>query len=511
MLHNIKPDDIKDVTPQPQHRSSSRSSVFQKIFQKWYHTFVTKVLDAKGFLRAAQGLYAEIKAFMSAADLEGSGYKLQHFSELKKLIHIPIRFALIAIGVAFFFFVIWGGIAPLDSAVVAHGSVVLSANRKVIQHREGGIIEKILVKDGDAVVEGQELIVLSDTTARAKMQQALSQLRVWKAVETRLLAEQRKDPEVLFDDEILDPEVQEVQQIIGTQTLLFQAKMKALKGQMDVFTQKIAQYKEAIGAERINLKALNAHDVLLKEQLANMESLFAQGYAKKTDLFTLRKQNEELLSRIAGAKAQIAQHMSSILTLELEILNLEHKHHEALNTELRDAHGRVLSFQEEYRAEKDVLHRSVIRAPNAGIVTHIKYHTVGGVVHQGAQLLEIIPQDDALIVEAQVLPKDIESVRVGLHARVQLSAYKTRLVPRVDGKVIYVSADKVNDERIPPYQQPYIVRVSLDPEELERINYEIKLTPGMPADVYIVKGERTFLQYMLSPILDSFHKAFKEA
>lgn len=502
----IDPDKIKDVefaeeasSPSPNNNrwisNLTSCRFFQAICGAWLKTKHT-YLSIRSFLFATDKIPPE-----AAVDT----------TDLKQSIRAPIRFALIAIGVAFLLFVVWGGIAPLDSAVVAPGSIVLNDNRKVIQHKEGGIIEAIKVKDGDHVVEGQPLVILSDMASRAKVQQILSQLRTLRAVEIRLLAEQNNAAEVVFNDAILDPTMPEVQQVISTQHLLFKAKMQLIKGQMDAYRNKIAQHQESINAAQTALKALRANHSLVQEELHDMQSFFSEGYARKTELFALKKQNEELTSKIAEVQARIAQDQSAIAMTKLESLNVMYRHHEAVNAELKEVGARVLTLQEEYRAEKEVLHRTIVRAPNTGIVTHIKYHTLGGVVHAGAPLLEIIPQDDALIVEAQVMPKDIESVRIGLPVRVQLSAYKTRLVPRVEGKVIYVSADKVNDERVPAYQQHYIARVRLNPEELKRINHDIALTPGMPAEVFIVKGERTFLEYMLSPILDSFHKAFKEA
>ncbi|RZI47780.1 HlyD family type I secretion periplasmic adaptor subunit [Rickettsiales endosymbiont of Peranema trichophorum] len=495
--------ELKDVTP----KSSEEGSV-SRCGKEWCATTCSV---AKGYIGWLRTLYNDVRSFMSSCDVDGIVAQMKGFEELSEMIKKPIRFALVTILIAFMVFVVWGGLAPLDSAVIAHGSVVLSENRKTIQHKEGGVIEKILVRDGESVRAGQELMVLSDKAAKAKVEQSLSQLRIWKAVEVRLLGEQLGAKELEFKGELFDMSVPEVLQMIQNQRLLFEAKMRFLNGKIEAEKKEIERFKALAGSHRETLKALESQYRLLKEQVEDAEELYKEGHVRKSDLFQYRRALEDMEGRISDIKGRIEEYEALKLTKEIERFNWEHRHNEELNRELREAHEKVLYFEEEYEASKDILERTVIKSPSDGIVAHMKYHTVGGVIHPATPLMEIIPQDDELLAEVQVLPKDIESVHPGLLVRIQLSAYKTRLVPRVEGRVVYVSADKHYDERLHPSQQPYIVRVSFDQSELERINYDMKLSPGMPVDVFIVKGERTFLQYMLSPIIDSFHKAFKEA
>lgn len=470
---------------------------------------ISKFISLKGFVPAAKKLYEEINNFMKGANPEEAKYIMQYSLDLKKQIYKPIKFTFTVIGVAFGFFIVWGSLAPLDSAVVAPGNIVLSGNRKTIQHKEGGIIQAILVKDGEVVKENQPLVILNDTSDKARLQISLSRLRATKAIEQRLLAEKFDEEKIDFSDPIFDREVPEVEKIIKNQQSLFESKRKAYHGKKDIYNQKIVEQREQIKGLEAMLRSYESQFKILQEQYRNLETLFNKGYAKKTELLEQRRRVQELEGRVGQIKADIANAHETISENQLHIISLENENQKEVDDELKETYSKILDLKEQYEADKDILERTVIKAPNAGIITGLKFHTVGGVVGQGAPLLEIIPQDDKLIVEARIEPKDIESVREGLKAKVQLSAYKTRLVPRIDGEVIYVSADTLEDKSKP---QPfyYIAKVEIKPEEIESINYDIKLQPGMPAETFIIKGERTFLQYLLSPILDSFHKAFKE-
>lgn len=453
-------------------------------------------------------LIKEVKAFMSAASPEEAGYILKHSDDLRKQIAPALRFAFIIISIIFGFFIVWGGLAPLDSAVVAPGVLVVSSKSKTIQHLEGGVIEQIFVEDGQRVKAGEVLIKLNETLARSKLQTALGNLRNLKAIEARLLAEKYDEDKVVFEGEYFDRNVPEVEKIIRIQESLFETRHNAVKGRRDVLNQKILQYKEHVKGAEAQLNSLETQHKIAKDQLDSMKSLFKQGYAEKNKLQAAQNRVSELEGWLGKMRAEIASTKEGIAETEFEIINNENRYQNEINDELKETQARILHYQEELIAFKDILERTAIKSPVEGEVTGLQYHTVGGVIHPGGKIMEITPVDDRLVVEARVDPKDIESLTIGLKARVQLSAYKARLVPRVKGEVTYVSADRLHDER--SGMSYYKVQVEIDKKEIERINYNIKLSPGMPADVFIVKGERTLLQYLLSPITDSFHRAFKE-
>ena len=451
----------------------------------------------------------DIKNFLTAKSPEEAKYLKKIESKLVKHVRPAIVFGAIALAVCFGFFVIWGGLAPLDSAAVAEGTIIVRGNHKTIQHLEGGIIEKIFIKEGQLVREGDELIKLSDTSAKASVHVILSQLRFAKALEKRLLAEEQDAEEVDFSDPILDQDDSEVVMLINNQKALFALNRKAKKVQSDVYSQRILQKNEEIKAQEAKLDAVSSSSAIAKEQLAIVEDLHKKGLEAKTRLLSARDRYDQLAGEIHSTKAIIAKAKEEAYEAELHKLNAENDFYQKVAEKYKENRAHVLELEHRLQAAEDVLERTTIKAPSSGMITGLLYHTMGGVIQQGAKVMDIVPQDDKLIVEAYVMPQFIESLYVGLEAKVQLNAYKSRLVPRVLGEVTYVSADKFVNQNTG--QAFYNIKVELDEESIESTNTDIKLYPGMPVTVFIVKGSRTFLQYMLSPIVDSFHKAFKEA
>lgn len=452
--------------------------------------------------------YKNLVQFLFNINYEEFEYISNASVNLKTEIASSIKFTFIIIAVGIGFFILWGGFAPLDSAAIAPGFVALSGNHKTIQHLEGGVIDRILVKEGDLVKEGHPLIILNETAAKARLQMIISQLRFEKAIEKRLLAEQSNSISIDYADPILEQNLPEVQKIIKTQNALFKTRVQSIKGKLDILSQKIIQYKEQIKGLEVMHQALEAQSLIIQEQVASMQTLFDKAYAPKTDLLELKKRSLEIEGQLGEIKGNIASVYESVAETQLQMLDLENDHQKEINDQLQKTQSQVADLQEQYQAAEDVLMRTVIKAPQSGVITGLQYHTISGVIPPGAKIMNIIPQNDELIIEAHVMPKDIESIKIGLKAKVQLSAYKNRLVPRVNGEVIYFSADRIENEK--NGQIYYIARIRIPQEILNKINYDVKLYPGMPADVFLVKGERTFLQYLLSPITDSFHRAFKE-
>lgn len=428
--------------------------------------------------------------------------------DLKKHISFPLKCTYIIIAIAIGFFILWGSFAKLDSAAVAQGFVALSDKHKTIQHLEGGIIDQILIKEGDAVEENQTLLILNDTNAKAKLQMILSQLRASKAIESRLLSEKFNNNFIDYGDPLLSEDSPEIQKIINTQNDIFKTRTQSVKGKLSILSQKIIQYKEQIKGLEIQQHALNSQFLILQEETVSMQNLYDKAYAPKSDLLDIKKRSLEIEGRIGEISGNIGSINQAIAETELQILDFQNDNQNEINDSLQKTELQIADLQEQFQAAKDVLERTVIKAPQSGIITGLQYFTRGGVIAPGSKIMDIVPQNDELLVEAHIMPKDMESINIGLRSKVQLSAYKSRLVPRVEGEVIYFSADRIEDDKTRyPY---YIARIRIKPETLNKINYDVKLYPGMPADVFIVKGERTFLQYMISPITDSLHRAFKE-
>lgn len=463
-----------------------------------------------------------IRNILFAKTMKDSGYESKDTATVSDAIRPYIRFfGYLMAGFVFFFF-IWGGLAPLDEASIAQGTIVVMGNRKVVQHEHGGVIVSIDVEDGQVVKEGDVLMVIDDTNYRNEVARINNLLTLQKAVRQRIIAEQQELPQIDWNTGDFDMTDTDVQRIVETQNHLFKTKVAMYEGSRKLKLDQIQLHRDKIVGLESRISALDSIIASMKEEITSYELLLEKGLLPKNKLFEMQRRLDELLANRVQVQSEIANELQTIGLNELEVFNIENEYQTKLAEEYRQNHEQILDLTEKLNTQRYAVERAVIKAPTSGVVTSLAFHTVGGVVGQGAKILEIVPSDYKLVVEAQIRPQDIDSVHVGLLARVQLGAFKQRIVPRLDGTVIYVSADATPDDRQSQQmaqgtngaQQQggahYIARVQIDEKQLEEVNADIKLAPGMPATVFIVKGERTFLHYMISPILDSFHRAFKE-
>ncbi len=455
--------------------------------------------------------FGTLKAFLFATSIEKSKYFIEIKGDIKHEVAKPIKFALWTIAFTIFFFVIWGGLAPLDSAITAQGSMVFSGNRQIIQHDSGGVVKKILVKDGDIVSEGQPLIELNQSQATLGLNINLSMLKTATAVEKRLLAEQSGKNEVDFTNSYLNLSDPEVQRLIDNQKQLFELRRGLLKGRLDSISKQIAQGEQKSIGEKGQLKALQAQLVNARVNANDAQKLFDKGAVPKTYLIQTQSHLQQLEGEESRLKASIAITENVIMDSKIQLLNTENDFMNRIEEEYKQNHIILLESEQKYLHASEIIDRTIIKAPVSGIVSSMTVHTIGGFINPGAKIMEINPQDDDLIVDSHVLPQEIGSLRVGIPVKIQLNPYKQRLVPRIDGEVTYVSANTVVYDLPQGRQEVYLVKVKINKEEIDQLNSDVKLYPGMPVTVFIIRGTRTFLQYFLSPIVDSFHKAFKEA
>ena len=471
-----------------------------------------KILDMDAFKK----FLVEVKDFLFATSLEKSGYLETCEKELNKQVWNPVKFGFIVILMTIGFFAVWGGLAPLDSASMAPGYVVLSKSRKIIQHLEGGVIEKILVKDGDYVEKGQPLLILNSTRAKANLNATLWRLRYAVAVEKRLTAQEMGEDKIDFQSKYLDLEDPDVKKLIDSQAKLFETRKELLSSRVNSINAQIDQaYNEIKGYEkRYESETLKLNTA--RENYENALKLYNKNLDVKSRLNEYKIRLHDSEGMVSDIKSKIASLKHTIARAEAERATIQDEYKVETSREYRENHEKLLQYEEGYQEAQDTYKRTIITAPRSGIVTGLVYHTVGGVIPPnsgGGKIMEIIPQDDKLIIQAEVKSQDIESIKVGNKAKIQLGAYKSRLVPRIEGTVIYVAPDlNIDQQQRNPNQPPgYTVKIEIKKSTLAKVNADITLYPGMPATVFVVKGTRTFLEYLISPILDSFHKAFKEA
>lgn len=423
--------------------------------------------------------------------------------------HGAIKFGLWSMVFVFGGFGLWAALAPIDSAAVAPGVVVLDADKKVIQHLEGGIVEEILVREGDHVEAGQALVRLSQTAAEARADLIRSQYYAEKAAEARLIAERDAQDTIAFPAEldVKGLHVKEIEEAIKAQNGLFSSRKKALEGEVSILNQRMAQFKEEIIGLEAQQQAVTRQRELIGEEEATVAKLVAQGNAAKPRLLALQRSKADLGGQQGEYAASIARANQGISEAQIAIVNKRNEFQNNVVKELREVQVNVTTLGEQLKASQDILNRIVIAAPQSGIVTGLKVHTKGGVITPGQEVMSIIPQDDKLIVEAKVSVRDIDIVYAGLKAKIRLTAYRVRHVPPLEGTVQTISADRFVDQaRGEAY---YLARVEVDDEQTEKLK-NVKLYPGMPADVLIVTGERTMLSYLLNPITEEVYKAFRE-
>jgi len=420
----------------------------------------------------------------------------------------PIRIGGIIILMTFGVFGVWASLAPIDSAALAPGVVTVESNRRTIQHLEGGIVRDILVQDGDTVKAGDVLLRLEDTRAKAQLNILDDDLASDLAVEARLIAERDGLKAPVYPQELLDHIAQSKDDsMVSGQTNLFHARMTAIGGQKLILEQRVAQYKEQI----VGLEALKTSKEVqlgtIQEELNGLADLLKDGYVTKSRVLALQREEARLQGEIGDHVSSIARAEQGIGEAKLQIFQLDKQHQEEVAKDLRDVQNRILEARQKVVAADDVMRRIDIVAPVSGTVLNLAVHTKGGVIAPGAAIMEIVPNNDALVLEVQISPLDIDSIHVNDQVAIHISAVDTRLTPVIYGTLETISADRITDQRTG--NSFYKGRVTISKEQLDRLG-EHKLHSGMAVEAMVQRGEQSVLHYLLKPLIDSLTRSFKE-
>jgi HlyD family secretion protein/epimerase transport system membrane fusion protein len=403
----------------------------------------------------------------------------------------------------------WAATAPLAGGAVAPGIISPDGSRKTIQHLEGGIIGEIRVRDGDYVTVGTPLLALEDTRARAAYDVLLRQYQSLAAAKARLTAEQRDLDDIDFPEELLavadDPEVTD---ILALQRYLFTTRRDALAVRKSVLQQRILQIREKINGAKAQYESAGQRLKFVKQELRAKEFLFKKKLLPMAEVLAVRRASAEVQGDQGSYRYVIAENEQRVGETELELVGLDAVRSDEIATELDRVRGELAKHKEQLAASADMLKRTVIVAPVSGTVVNLQFKTQGGVIQPGEPILDIVPAEDDLLIDARVAPVDIDVVYPGLPAQVHLSAYSQRAMPQIEGKVRSISADSLQDDQ--SGISYYLARVEVDRQELGRLNMNIQLVPGMPAEVLIVTSERTLFGYLLEPIRDLLRRSLRE-
>ena len=419
--------------------------------------------------------------------------------------------------------VIWAARAPLASAAVAQGNVSPDSGLRIIQHLEGGIIRAINVHDGQTVKAGQLLYTLEPIQARAQYASKRQQWLRLEVTRARLEAHLRKQDSFTppaFAESATDSDFQK---FAADQVSLFNFRRKALLEREQILQQQVLQLGEQTEAKVRENESLKKQQAFINEEITDKQQLLAKNLLRKPELLALERARADIMGRIEANDAEIARIAERAGEIKLSILSNHTQFDQEISDQLAKTSSDIAQLEETLPASKDILARTDIVSPVDGTVFNIHFKTVGGVIRPGEALLDIVPAHDDLIIDAKLSPNDIDVVRPGLSAEVYLTPYVSRHTPRLKGKVIRVSPDivqgpspdaataaRAGSTTTGTPTSYYEVKVRINRSEFTGLAENMHLYPGMPAEVYIMTGTRTFVQYFLDPLSKSFRRSFRE-
>jgi len=402
----------------------------------------------------------------------------------------------------------WALLTSLESATVADGAIVVEARHKTVSSLDAGILRELLVAEGQPVEAGQPLLRLDSTQAAADDAQNRIQYMAAHIRVLRLTAEhaEKRGLEMPPDLEAAAAKDSTVAILIDSERKLFNARWSTFDSTIETQIKTLAELKAQVGSIEAGNGALRERLGFSQEQLKDVQTLYKKGLQTKPTMLGLQATVADTRGQIGQSTANLAAARQQIAAAELQIVTARNTRLSDVAHDLADALAQAAGAEQRLRASSDILSRRVIAAPERGIVTDIKFVTLGGTIAAGQPILDIVPSESRLLIEAHVTPADVDRVRNGMAAHVQVMPAKSATIPMVSGKVLYLSADKQTDDK---GEQFFIARIGLDAEAMETLK-DVKLVPGMPVRVFIIHKKRATISYFISPITDSFRNAFRE-
>ena len=401
----------------------------------------------------------------------------------------------------------WAGLAPLHSAVSAAGMLAPETGRKIVRHPEGGQIEEILAREGDRVRAGQVLMRLDSTEAATRLEILTASWLETMALEARLSAELFEQPAITWPEELVKRREtsRAVRALMDNQQTLFQVRRTQLATEAKLVEERVATLAEEVESLAGQRQFLAREVKLIEDDLRITEQLLARGNATRTKLVEQQKEEAALKGRDRELEAKVAQTKQAAVDAKGELVRRQNDFREKVLVDLEKARGEVSQLGEQIRDAANRLATRAITAPDNGTVVMHGHPAVGGTIAPNEPILDIVPDERALLAEVRVQPKDIKSLTLDLPVKVQLTAYDSRVVGTLDGKVVYVSADRVQDTAT--RQDYYLARIRLDESDPHQV-HNLKIKPGMPVEARILLSERTALDYLIQPLKTSYLKAF---
>jgi HlyD family type I secretion membrane fusion protein len=499
------------TTPQPKLPKTFKEK-FKDILQKSIQTF------QKVALLSVHYIDRSINFIIKNDDPERN--------EILQYARPPIIFGAIVILIFIGIGGLWSVTAPLDSASHAMGTVISSSNRQQVQYSGSypGIIKAIFIKQGDFIKAGAPIVEFDETQAKSNYETILNQYLNSLALESRLIAERDDLAEINFNELLSQYDTTEIKKLIEVQTNIFNSKKDYYEKSIASFKKEIEQYEKRIEAYNERKKSLLKNLNVTNDRLKSTNELLKEGFSSKSEAQKLEVSAAELKSNISTTESELASAEQEIAKTEIKIVNIKNQYVSEALKELKDIQVQRADLKEKLIMVEDNLKRIILKSPIDGFVNQIHFHTIGGVVPAGNLVAEITPSNEQLIVDAKIPAGNIDSVLVGQKAKLKFLAYKSRTSPTFIGTVVSISPDTVQDQQAAGSfaqhnkmmaragDQFYNAKIEIDMQEFNKIakKRNLKLIPGMMADIQIVTGTRTLFRYLIDPIADQAFKAFKE-
>lgn len=403
----------------------------------------------------------------------------------------------------------WLVLAPLSGSIVAMGAVKVDTNRKTVQHRDGGIVRAIFVREGERVAANQPLIELDDSRVDAALNQSSSQLDAMRVRQSRLAAERELKPTWAVPDALRSsrPSDPRLAETIAREANLFTVRRAALDSQLRQLREQAQEAEREIAARQRESASVRLALQHMQEEVEVNESLLKDNFVNKTRVLALKRAVAEYQIKEGENAAELSRARRTASELALRISSQRDAYVQEASTELRDVNSKIIDLEEQFGTARDASARKLITAPVAGRVVDLRVTTAGGTLGPRDPVLDIVPDDAPLLVEARVPVDAVADLRIGLPADVRLTPYKQRDTPLLDARVVYVSADSLTDRHTgAPY---FAVYVELDRDSLAKAG-NLVASPGMGAEVFIRTRDRTTLDFLLEPLVNAMRRSLRE-
>jgi protease secretion system membrane fusion protein len=456
---------------------------------------------------AKPNLNASLKSHVQDAQVVASNY--DEGPRASSDTRAVARTGLLVLALGFGGFLLWAALAPLDEGVPTQGMVTLDTKRKMVQHLSGGIVKEVLVQEGQQVKEGQALMRLDGAVAKANFEAVRQRYLGFRAMQSRLFAEQAGSGEIDFHPDVKaalnDPLIK---QQVSTQQQLIQARRAALAADLQGIEESMQGLKEQLGSYQNILVQRRSQLALLTEELTNTRGMVKEGYAPRNRQLELERMVAESNAAIADLTGNSLRITRQVAELGQRSLARKQEYRKEIETQLADVTREVQSDAEKFVAVTADLDRMEIKAPANGQVVGLSVQTVGAVLQPGQKLLDVVPDQQTLLLEAHIPPHLIDKVQAGLMADIRFNSFAHSPQLVVDGKVISVSGDLLNDPQQPQFSY-YLARVQVTPAGMKTLGSR-QMQPGMPAEIVIKTGERSLLTYLLHPLTKRMAASMKE-